>query len=410
MLSVAKQASLLIYVALFLNFFLVGSITPLVPRLADDHDMSDSDRSLIMSAKSFAHMAASPVVAFLSVQFSVRILFCFGVFCIAGTFAGMAFSSTVTGFVSSRIIQGFGVACIMIAGMSILVRVVPREKRGKYTSFAYSALGHSTLISPLLSGVMYDRLGQIWTFLIPGVITLGAAIVSVFFLSRISESKEEEESIRAKDMILAVRAILTYPLSTIAFLGIFTAGVSFGCFEVTIPALLVDQLDVIKSNLMWSIGPLVFTILAPLLGIIIDKFGPFPPFICGQSLYAVLYPVFYLMQDSLGALGVMIGIAFGIEAVLEVSVYPIMAAIVDARKPHALLTVAYSLNEVFIQAGFAAGDLLGVRMYDWGGLRGIGLIIGPWNALLAIISFIFLISFSKRDRHVSTDQTDSPKF
>jgi MFS family permease len=403
MLSVAKQASLLIYVALFFNFFLVGSITPLVPRLADYHGMSDSDRSLVMSAKSFAHMAASPVVAFLCIKFSVKILFSFGVFCISGTFAGMAFSSSVAGFVCARVIQGIGVACIMVAGMSILVRVVPREKRGKYTAFTYSAIGHSTLISPLLSGVMYDRLGQIWTFLVPGVFTVGAAIISVVLLSRIAFSTGEGESIGSKDILLAVKSILAYPLSTVAFMGIFTAGVSFGCFEVTVPAILTDRLDVIQSNLMWSIGPLVFTILAPLIGMIIDKFGPFPPFVCGQILYAVLYPVFHLMQTSLAGVGTMIGIAFGIEAVLEVSIYPIMAAIVDSRKPHALPTVAYSLNEIFIQAGFAVGALLGVLMYDWGGLRGIGFIIGPWNTLLAITSCIFIITFSKRDRVIPTD-------
>jgi predicted MFS family arabinose efflux permease len=284
----------------------------------------------------------------------------------------------------------------MIAGMSILIMVVPREKRGKYTSFAYSALGHSTLISPLLSGVMYDKLGQLWTFAIPGLATVVAGVVSIMVLSRLMISDDQRVPIPGpRQMLISAKSILLYPLSFVALVGIFSAGVSFGCFEVTVPPILADRLDVIKTNLMWSIGPLVFTVIAPLLGMLIDKIGPFLPFVTGVALYAVFYPFVYLMQDSLGGIGAVIAVMFGIEAILEMSVYPIMAAIVDARKPVATLTVAYSLNEVFIQAGYAIGNLVGVAIYEWRGLQALGYLLGPSNALLALVSIVVLKLFAK---------------
>ena len=389
--SKAVQVCLIVYSALFLNFFLVGSITPLVPQLAKDHGLSDYERSIILSAKSFAHMTASPIVAVLSYRISTQIIFSFGVFCICGAFAGIAFASTVVGFVAARSVQGIGVASIMVAGMSILVMAVPKEKRGKYTSFAYSALGHSTLISPLLSGLMYDRLGQMWTFLIPGIATFFAAIISVIVLSRLDTTYDQPVSISIVKIKGSVLSILTYPLSYISFIGIMSAGVSFGCFESTVPAILLHQLNsVIKTNLMWSIGPLMFTILAPILGYLIDKFGPIYVFISGLFFYAIFYPLFSTIAVNIAGLGAIVALAFACEAILEVSVYPIMAAVVDARQPAATLTIAYALNEVFIQCGFAIGDILGDAIHAWRGLLAMGAIMGGWNGVLAIV-FLLLI-------------------
>lgn len=387
-LSKPVQVCAILYCALFLNFFLVGSITPLVPRLASRHSMSDYDRSAILSAKSFSHMAASPIVAFLSSRFPSQWIFCFGLFCIAGAYLGIALSFSVAGFVTSRAVQGLGVASIMVAGMSILVRAVPKEKRGKYTSFAYSALGHSTLISPLLSGVMYEKLGQMWTFLIPGIATFFAAIFSTIILARIPKSDPVDPSLLS--FLKSAGSVLSFAPAIAALVGIFSAGVSFGCLEATLPALLTEQLDVIKTNLMWSIGPLVFTIAAPVLGILIDKFSPSKVFVSGFFLYALFYPLFSTFAKTLGGLGAVIAVSFMTESVIEVAVYPVMAQIVDERKPAATLTIAYAINEMSIQAGFAVGNILGVVMYAWEGLLGMGAVMGSWDLVVGILSIFFL--------------------
>jgi MFS family permease len=393
-LSKAVQVCAIVYTALFLNFFLVGSIVPLSPRLATDLGMSDYDRSAILSAKSFAHMAASPVAAFLSSKIPNQSIFSFGMFSIGCAYLGVALSSTVTGFVVARAVQGVGVASIMVAGMSILVLSVPKEKRGKYTSLAYSALGHSTLISPLLSGVMYDKLGQMWTFLIPGILTFLAAFFALAALRRlpksdISETDETRALVQQPPFLKAVAAVLTYPPAIITLFAIFATGASFGSFEATVPSILADQLEVIEANLMWSIGPLTFTIAAPLLGILIDKFGPTRIFICGFFLYSIFYPLFSTITVNLGGLAASIALAFSIEATTEVSVYPVIAQLVEARKPLATLTVAYALNEMCIQAGFAVGNIVGVVIYDWEGLLGLGAVMGGLDLIVGILAVFF---------------------
>jgi predicted MFS family arabinose efflux permease len=115
----------LVYLAVFLNFFLVGTIVPIIPRLADDRGLSSSQASVVLSSKSFAHMAASPVLVLLSSRISPELLFCFGQIGIVAAYAGCAFSTSFSGFVISRVSQGIGVASVMVAGMSLLVKVVP---------------------------------------------------------------------------------------------------------------------------------------------------------------------------------------------------------------------------------------------------------------------------------------------
>ena len=69
-----------------------------------------------------------------------------------------------------------------------------------------------------------------------------------------------------------------------------------------------------------------------------------------------------------------------------------MAQIVDDRKPVATLTVAYAVNEMSIQAGFAVGNILGVVMYAWKGLLGMGAVMGSWDFVVGILSIFFLLN------------------
>lgn len=405
---VAVQLALVVYSALFLHFFLVGSIDPLLPRLVDAHNLTSTQLSLILSAKSFTHMAISPVLAVASSRIQSEILFVFGVLAIGGAYVGMAISASFSGFVCARISQGCGIACIMVAGMSILVKAIPRDKRGKYISMAYSALGHSTLVAPLLSGITYDKLGQFWTFMIPGFAAFACTFVSAVVLSYTSRivglSRTESFAVNRlepKNIIPALKAILSHPLAWVAYVGIYTDGMSFGSCEATLPQMLADWdggLDVVNANLIWSVGPLTFTLMAPLVGMCVDKYGPPRVFISGLGFAFVLYPLFHLFSETLVGLGFTISLAFFVEAILECSIYPLVAILIDASQVPNAHPVGYSLTEMSIQGGFAIGSIVGRALYDWEGLLALGLFIGAWNALAFIGACAIYVRYEKSER------------
>ena len=185
-MSRAAIVTTIVYASLFLNFFLVASFDCLSPRLADDHAITYQQLSVIVSIKSFVNMICGPLFALVSAKLPVYLLFSIGGFCVAGSMTGVAFSVSETGFLISRGLHGIGTSGLMVGGMSILMRCVRKKERGRYSSIAYSSAGHAPLVAPILSGLMYDKLGQTWTFLIIAMLTYAVTAVSFLALAKVT--------------------------------------------------------------------------------------------------------------------------------------------------------------------------------------------------------------------------------
>ena len=423
-MDIALEVAIIVYVALFFNFFLVASFDNLGPRLAASHGISLETLSVIQSVKSFVNMAMGPVFALSSSKLPATLLFSLGSFSLVGAYTGIAFATSEAGFFAGRILHGIGTSGLMIGGMSVLMRCVPKKKRGKYTSIAYSAAGHSPLIAPILSGVMYDNLGQVWSFLIPAIATFICAAVSYILLMRavsvpkqIESSESRIQSMRKSDMWPCVKKIFSNPFSFIVLVGIMSDGFSFGTCESTLPAIITDwdngSLSVMMTSLIYSVGPLTFTICAPIAGWFVDKIGHYKVMIFGLSMFVIFFPLFQLFDDTLAGVGACLALAFGIASVVEVSVYPCIAAIVESTHiPHADV-IGYALGDMFIQAGSAVGNLAGRRLYDWGGMLAMGVFVAGWNALVVLISLLILRrarhDISEKVHETNEDESDPPR-
>ena len=396
--SIPIKVTGIVYSALFFNFFLVASFDNLGPRLAESHSISLQQLSIILSIKSFVNMIFGPIFALVSYKLPASLLFTIGSFCVAGALSGIAFSDSVGGFLISRALHGIGTSGLMVGGMSVLMRSVPKKQRGKYSSIAYSSAGHAALVAPILSGVMYDGLGQVWTFLIPGICSLVVTGISYVWLGRllaIPVMQSSDSTVIEKRMIWpCVVRIFTCAMSFVAIIGIVSDGLSFGSCESVLPALLVDwdggSLPVITSSLIYSVGPLMFTIMAPIAGFFVDRIGHHKVLLFGLSLYVIMMPLFQIFDDTLVGIGACIGIAFAIASICEVAIYPFIAEIAEATQiPHAD-TVAYAVNEFFIQAGYAVGNVVGRQLVDWNGTLALGAFISAWDALAIIASVSIL--------------------
>ena len=401
-----------VYASLFLNFFLVASFDSLGPRLTESHGLTHSQLSIIISIKSMLNMAMGPALALMSWRIPLLWMFSVCSVSIALAYAGIAISSTMTGFLISRALHGIGTSGLMVGGMSVLMKCVVRNVRGKYSSIAYSAAGHAPLVAPVLSGLMYAKLGQFWSFMIPAIVTLFVTIVSFCLLKRalavpILHSAQSQvcstNTIRKADMWPCVQRIFRNPISFIALAGIFCQGVSFGSCESTLPQILTDWtnpvtgegLSVLTTSLLYSVGPLTFTLFAPLVGFLVDRFAHYKVLLFGLCMYAILFPWFQLLDNTLPGLTACIGIAFGITVFAEVSIYPLIAEIVEATNiPHAD-GIGYALNEMFIQGGYAVGNIIGRLLVDWNGTLAMGCFVSGLDTIVVLISIAILIKFAK---------------
>jgi MFS family permease len=413
--------TVIVYCSLFLNFFLVASFDNLGPRLADAHNISYQDLSFIVSLKSFVNMICGPIFALMSSKFPASLLFSIGGFSVAGSMTGLAFASTDAGFLIARALHGIGTSGLMVGGMSVLMRCVRKKERGRYSSIAYSSAGHAPLVAPILSGLMYDHLGQLWTFLIMAFVTFAVSAVSYVALARVTrvprleQSESQLTTIEKKMIWPCVRSMFGSPITYVALTGIISDGFSFGSCETTLPAALTEwddrKLSVLTTSLIYSAGPLMFTIVAPIAGFAVDRTAHYKVLLFGLSMYVIFFPLFHLFTETLVGLGACIAIAFGIAATCEVAIYPFVAELAELTGIAHADTVAYALNELFIQAGYATGNVAGRALFDWNGFLAMGCFIGGWDLVAVLFCTVVLLVMRRKRAKVSksprpTDQED----
>ena len=416
-MNISVDVTAIVYSALFLNFFLVASFDNLGPRLAKSHAISVQELSIIISLKSFVNMLCGPLLAILSSKFPAAFLFSTGGFCLTASMTAVALSTDTTGFMIARALHGIGTSGLMVGGMAVLMRCVPKKHRGRYSSIAYSAAGHAPLVSPVLSGLMYDKLGQMWTFLIPAMAAFLASAVSFVTLRRVLavprlDSSESSISTIEKSMIwTCVKRMFSHPMTYVAIAGIFSDGLSFGSCESTLPVILAEwddsSLSVLTSSLIYSVGPLTFTIIAPIAGFLVDKLTPSRVVLIGLSLFTILFPFFQFFERSLVGVGASLAIAFGSAAFCEVAIFSFVAEIAESTQIRHADTIAYALNELIIQAGYAIGNIVGRELVDWNGFLAMGCFIAGWDGLAVIASVAILASFKKQQRKLEKKVSDA---
>ncbi|WP_300610837.1 MFS transporter [Corynebacterium sp.] len=77
-----------------------------------------------------------------------------------------SYSATIEWLILSRAVQGLGAALLTPQTMSVINRVFPREKRGAALGVWGAVAGLSTMLGPILGGVITSSLNWHWIFLV----------------------------------------------------------------------------------------------------------------------------------------------------------------------------------------------------------------------------------------------------
>lgn len=83
-----------------------------------------------------------------------------------------------------RAFQGLGAGAIMPVSYTIIADIYPFEKRGKILGLNGAIWGIASIISPVLGGILVDRLSWHWIFFINIPIGILAIIAIYFFLMK----------------------------------------------------------------------------------------------------------------------------------------------------------------------------------------------------------------------------------
>src|SRR5690606_32199062 len=132
-----------------------------------------------------------------------------GMFLIASILA--AFSVDLTMLVICRFLQGLGGGGLIVTAMAAVGDVLPARERGKAQGFIGAAFGLSTVIGPLIGGIIVETLSWRWLFLVNlpvGLIAFG--VIAVAFHSRGKPVKRSIDYAGAILLTTALSALVIY--------------------------------------------------------------------------------------------------------------------------------------------------------------------------------------------------------
>ncbi|WP_245958402.1 MFS transporter [Pelagibacterium sediminicola] len=110
-----------------------------------------------------------------------------------------------------RFIQGLGGGGLIVTAMAAIGDVLPPRERGKAQGFIGAAFGVSTVVGPLIGGVIVEALSWRWLFLVNVPIgILAFTVISMVFKSPVGGTRRKVDYVGATLLTTALSAFVIY--------------------------------------------------------------------------------------------------------------------------------------------------------------------------------------------------------
>ncbi|XP_063680464.1 uncharacterized protein LOC134815805 [Bolinopsis microptera] len=282
----------------FLNFNLPYSFLPLY---SEDRNISTALTGVILGG-SHIGLIFGPIflATFLLAKFTTPVVMslsaaCLGLFTLL--FALLDIVQDLTVFkilaVLDRFLIGMLGGCINTIIFSALLAIYP-DKVGVVTSIGEAVLNGAVACAPFIGAVLYSSSGFKLAFIVPGAIVMVSSIPATFFpnFSKKDLKENEEVSLATENWSSFLDPWLLFPLWHLAFGQIL---MTYHMPLLSVYAEHTFGADVVWSGTVQLVSTAVVCIFSPLLGMLIDKFGP-----CKMMLAScVLLPLVYVCVGPL---------------------------------------------------------------------------------------------------------------
>jgi EmrB/QacA subfamily drug resistance transporter len=258
-----------------------------LPTLGKTFDASLETVSWVSLAYLVAFASCLPIFGRLCEMFGRKSLYLIGylLFVAASTLCGLA--SDLTWLIVFRVLQGIGGSLLGANSISILVRAVDEERRGRALGFFAAAQAVGMSAGPAVGGLLLGALGWHWVFWVSVPFGLVAAVFGWLVLPRTDKVDQDKVFDWYGAVLLApALTLLVLALNQVSVWGM-TSPAMIACSgsSVVLMVLLVRQERASASPLV-NLG--LFRQPAFSYGVIAVVLG-----------YAMLYGMFFLMSFAL---------------------------------------------------------------------------------------------------------------
>lgn len=170
-----KMVALLLSGA-FLTVLNATLLTPALPTIMQDLNVSSTTVQWLTSGYALTEAVIIPLAAYLMGRFSSRRLFIGGLTLFACGSLVAACAPAFPVLLAGRVMQASATGFLMPMVFSIVLLVIPRERRGSAMGIVGLIIGFAPTIGPSLSGVLVDTVG--WRAIF-AIVTALAAVIAV---------------------------------------------------------------------------------------------------------------------------------------------------------------------------------------------------------------------------------------
>lgn len=246
----------------------------------------------------------------------------------------------------SRAVQGVGASMMAPQTMVVINRVFPREKRGAALGIWGSVAGLSTLLGPLLGGIITQFLSWQWIFLIN--VPLGA-LCAAFVVLWVPRFEPSDSRIDMLSIAMSMAAVSLVVFAIQEGERMDWAWWIWLCLAagVAIAFLFIRRQPHLQSHALLPMGLFARRTFA---------FGNLSMFAMGFTIAGLMVPVMMYLQESAKLSPLVAGLLVTPMSILSGVLAPFVGRLVDKKDPRPILMLGF-----FIMAAGVFGLVIVLR-------------------------------------------------
>ena len=372
MLRGSSAATLItVTVALFTDGFLYGVLVPL-----GAGGGGETMLGIMYGVYAFGVLASTPVFGVLSDRVGRRQPMLWGFAAQAVATVLFALHGGVALTLLARLLQGVAAAATWTTGLALVAEHFT-EHRAEKLGVAMMGSTGGLLVGPVTGGVLLQWGGHALPLLVAGAALLIDGALRFIVLTDRAQAGREPSKLPA---LLRDRAVQA------AAIVVVLSSVGWSLLEPLFPNHLEKVLGASPATvgLLFTISSLAYGLSAPLVGKVVDRFGPWPTMTFGIVAMAVTLPLLVVPKTVLmaGVILVLVDIAFGF---LMNPTLDELANVVDRGYPGAYASV-YAVFNIAYSAGTIGTTFAETALARWASF-GL-LLLGVSVALLACLPLL----------------------
>ncbi len=299
------EQPIVVLVSVLLGFesAMYSAVTPVLPHYALTLHASKPAVGLLTAAYPAGIVPGSLLGAWVAARAGVRRATLIGLALFAVSIIAFGFGTRIVALDVLRFIQGAGCGFIWGGGLTWVIAVAPRERRGAVLGTTMAAAIFGTLLGPIL-GTLAVAVGTAPVFTAVGLVAFGLAGWTL-------RMPEPASGWQGDTTGTPMRTLVRTPQILLGFWLILLEAATIGATGTLIPLRLARfGASGLAVGATFLVASLISTRVSPSIGRLVDRRGPRPPLYVGLTLTAVLMILLPLPHSALG-LAILATIALG---------------------------------------------------------------------------------------------------